>query len=88
MSVTLFFSVIILLFLTREIRVLTTLQNNAKLAVSTQPQQRHTTDKPFLLEIFISHGKPMLIPQNSEYFETHHCHSELKRKKIGEYMHS
>lgn len=35
-SVTPFFSVIILLFLTEETHVLTTLQNNAKLAVSTQ----------------------------------------------------
>lgn len=85
MSVTLFFSVIILLFLTKETGVPTTSQNNAKMAVSTQPLQwKKFKSKSFLVEIFIWYGKP----QNSEHSENQHCNSELKRKKIGEYMHS
>lgn len=34
-----------------------------------------TTDKSLLLEIFISCGKPMLIPKNIENFENQHCYS-------------
>lgn len=48
-----------------------------------------TTDIKISSKNYLLHSKPMLTPQNSEYFENQHCHSELKKKKKkGEYMHS
>lgn len=72
-SITLFLSIIILLFLTKE-HTFSLLYETGGFNTTTTMKDC-TTDKSLFLEIFISCGKPMLTPKNIEHFENQYCHS-------------